>query len=124
MTKDNGDTDLMPLVAVGASLVAIGTALGATWPILGFLLLVGAVTLLVFAVVRMVQRQKGQTAGRAPERSDIWLAAVVVGMMASGGGAALSVVHAPMVGLGLALGGGVLCGIGGWRMIVGASGRD
>jgi hypothetical protein len=124
MKQDTGDTDLMPLVAVGASLVAIGTALSSTWPILGFLMLVGAVTLLVFAVVRMVQRQKGQTAGRAPERADIWLVALVVGMMASGGGAALSVVHAPMVGLSIALGGGVLCGVGGWRMIVGAKGRD
>jgi len=124
MAQHTDDTDLMPLVAVGASLVAIGTALGATWPVLGGLILVAAVTLLVFAVVRMVQRQKGQTAGRAPGRADIWVVALVVGMMASGGGAALSVVHAPMVGLGLALGGGVLCGIGGWRMIVGASGRD
>jgi hypothetical protein len=124
MKQDNGDTDLMPLVAVGATLVAIGTALSSTWPILGFLILVGAVTLLVFAVVRMVERQKGQTEEHEPRRSDVWVVAVVVGMMVSGGGAALSVVHAPMVGLGIALGGGVLCGVGGWRMIVGANGRD
>ena len=44
-------------------------------------------------------------------------------MMLSGGGAALSVVDAPVVGLAIALGGGVLCGVGGWRMIVRASGR-
>jgi len=124
MVQDKGDSDLMPLVAVGAAMVAIGAALGSAQPLIGVLIIVGAVTLLVFAVMRMVQRQKGQTAGRAPERSDIWLAALVVGMMASGGGAALSAVHAPIVGLGIALGGGVLCGVGGWRMIVGANGRD
>jgi hypothetical protein len=44
--------------------------------------------------------------------------------MLSGGGAALSVVQAPMVGVGIALGGGVPCGVGGLRMILGASGRD
>lgn len=124
MKQDNVDTDLMPLVAVGALLVAIGTALSSTWPILGVLILVGAVTLLVFAVVRMVQSQGGHAAGRAPGRSDASVVALVVGMMVSGGGAALSVVHAPMLGLGIALGGGVLCGVGGWRMIVGTSGHD
>ena len=56
MTQHTDDTDLMPLVAVGASLVAIGTALGATWPVLGDLILVAAVTLLAFAVVRMTPR--------------------------------------------------------------------
>jgi hypothetical protein len=124
MQQDTGDNDLMPLVAVGATLVAIGTALSSTWPILGFLILVGAVTLLVFAVVRMVQRQREYAGGREPERSDAWVVSLVIGMMLSGGGAALSAVHAPMIGLGIALGGGVLCSVGGWGMIVGANGRD
>jgi NADH:ubiquinone oxidoreductase subunit 6 (subunit J) len=124
MTQDHDDSDLMPLVAVGAALVATGTALASAQPLLGLLILVGAVTLLVFAVVRMVQRQQGQPEGRKPDRSGVWVVAIVIGMMLSGGGAALSVVHAPMVGLGIALGGGVLCAVGGWRMIVGASGGD
>jgi hypothetical protein len=109
MAQENDDSDLMPLVAVGAALVATGAALASAQPLLGLLILVGAVTLLVYAVVRMVQRQQGR---------------LVIGMMLSGGGAALSAVHAPMVGLGIALGGGVLCAVAGWRMIVGASGRD
>jgi len=124
MTQETGDSDLIPLVAVGASLVAVGTALSSPQPLLGILILMGAVSLLVFTVARMVQRQKGQIEGRKPRRSDVWVLALVFGMMLSGGGAALSMVHAPMVGLGIALGGGVLCGVGGWRMIVGAKGRD
>ena len=121
--QNNDDRDLMPLVVGGAALVATGTALSSVQPMLGLLIVLGAVTLLVFALTRMVQRQKGQIERRKPRRSDVWVVALVFGMMASGGGAALSVVHAPMVGLGIALGGGVLCGVGGWRMIVGASGR-
>ena len=39
-------------------------------------------------------------------------------MMLSGGGAALSVVQFPMLGLGIAVGGGVLCGISAWRLVV------
>lgn len=124
MVQDKSDSDLMPLVAVGAAMVAIGTALSSAQPLIGLLIILGAVTLLVFAVVRMVQRQKGQTAGREPRRSGAWLVAAVFGMMLSGGGAALSIVHDPMVGLGIALGGGVLCGVGGWRMIVGSKGLD
>lgn len=123
MKQENDDSDLMPLVAVGAALVATGTALASARPLLGILILVGAVTLLVFAVVRMVQRQEGQPEGHKADRSGVWVAAIVIGMMLSGGGAALSVVDAPMVGLAIALGGGVLCGVGGWRMIVRASGR-
>lgn len=124
MVQDKSDSDLMPPVAVGAAMVAIGAALSSAQPLIGLLIIVGAVTLLVFAVVRMVQRQKRQTAGREPRGSGAWLAAAVFGMMLSGGGAALSVVHDPMVGLGIALGGGVLCGVGGWRMIVGSKGLD
>jgi len=117
----------MPLVAVGAIMVAIGTALSSLQPLLGLPIIVAAVLLLVFVVVRMMQRQKrqkGQCEGRKPRRSDVWVVALVFGMMASGGGAALSAVHAPMIGFGLALGGGVLCGFSGWRMIIGVSGSD
>ena len=124
MTQENEDSDLMPLVAVGAALVTTGTALASAQPLPGVLILVGAVALLVFALVRMVRRQEGQPEGHKADRSGVWVLAVVIGMMLSGGGAALSVVHAPMVGLGIALGGGVLCAVGGWRMIVGASGGE
>lgn len=125
MTMQNkDDSDLLPLVAGGAALVATGTALGSIRPMLGLLIVLGAVTLLVLALTRMVQRQKGRSEGRNPRRPDVWVVALVFGMMASGGGAALSAVHAPMIGFGIALGGGVLCGVGGWRMIVGVSGRD
>ena len=123
MTQENDDGDLVPLVAVGAILVATGTALSSVQPLLGLVIIVGAVTLLVFALVRMVQRQKGKNAGRKPRRSIVWVVVLVLGMMLSGGGAALTAVHDPMIGLGIALGGGVFCGVGGWRMIIGASGR-
>jgi NADH:ubiquinone oxidoreductase subunit 6 (subunit J) len=124
MAQENDDSDLMPLVALGAALVATGTALASPQPLLGVLILVGAVTLLVFALVRMVQRQEGKPERHKADRSGVWVLAIIIGMMMSGGGAALSVVHAPMVGLGIALGGGVLCAVGGWRMIVGASGGE
>ena len=123
MTQENDDGDLVPHVAVGATLVATGTALSSVQPLLGLVIVVGAVTLLVFALVRMVQRQKGKNAGRKPRRSIVWVVVLVLGMMLSGGGAALSAVYEPMIGLGIALGGAVLCGVAGWRMIVGASGR-
>lgn len=122
--QNNDDSDLLPLVTVGAALVATGTALSSVRPMLGLLVIIGAVTLLVLALTRMVQRQKGRSEGRNPRRPDVWVVALVFGMMVSGGGAALSAVHAPMIGFGIALGGGVLCSVGGWRMIVGASGRD
>jgi len=125
MAWDHDDTDLLPLVAVGAALVATATALSSILPVIGFLIILGGVTLLVFTVVRMVRRQQGRKLQESmPRRPDAWLLAVVFGMMLAGGGAALSGVHAPLVGLGVALGGGVLCGVGGWRMIVGANGRD
>jgi NADH:ubiquinone oxidoreductase subunit 6 (subunit J) len=123
MTQENDDSDLLPLVAVGATLVATGTALSSSQPLLGLVIIVGAVTLLVFALVRMVQRQEGQNEGRKPRRSSVWVAVLVLGMMLSGGGAALTAVNDPVIGLGIALGGGVLCGVGGWRMIIEANGR-
>ncbi len=119
MQKNGDDTDLVLMVAGGAGLVATGTAVGGTQPLIGFAILAVAVTLLIYALVRMARRQKAQDGKDAPRRSDVWILAAVIGMMLSGGGAALAVVLDPAVGLGIALGGGVLCGIGGWRMIVG-----
>ena len=63
MTQENDDSDLVPLVAVGATLVATGTALSSVQPLLGLVIIVGAVTLLVFALVRMVQRQRERMRG-------------------------------------------------------------
>lgn len=123
MTQENDDSDLVPLVAVGAILVATGTALSSVQPLLGIVIIFGAATLLVFALVRMVQRQRQQGEGRTPRRSSVWVVILVLGMMLSGGGAALSALNDPMIGLGIALGGSVLCGVGGWRMITGASGH-
>lgn len=119
MQKNGDDTDLVLMVVGGAGLVATGTAVGGTQPLIGFAILAVAVTLLIYALVRMARRQKAQDGKDAPRRSDVWILAAVIGMMLSGGGAALAVVLDPAVGLGIALGGGVLCGIGGWRMIVG-----
>ncbi len=61
VTPENDDGDLMPLVAAGPALMAPGTALASAQPLLGLLILVGAVMLLFFAVVRIVQRQQGQS---------------------------------------------------------------
>lgn len=46
------------------------------------------------------------------------LSALLIGMMLSGGGAALSVLQNPKLGLGIAVAGGVLCWLGAWRLIV------
>jgi len=109
----------MPLVATGAVLVAVGAALAAARPLIGLAILIGAVALLAFTLLRMMRRQKARQQDRAPRRSDAWLLAVLTGIMLSGGGAALSAVQAPKIGLAIALGGGVLCGVGAWRMILG-----
>ncbi|MDR9428141.1 MAG: hypothetical protein RI538_03605 [Salibaculum sp.] len=119
MVDQDDDTDVMPLVAIGAALVAIGAALASARPLIGILILVGAVVLLVFAILRIVRRQTPRQAARGTGQSGAWLLATLAGMMLSGGGAALSVVLDPMTGLGIALGGGVLCGVGAWRMILG-----
>ncbi len=76
-----------------------------------------AVALLVFVLWRATQRQSMQ-GGERRSMTARWYILLLVGMLGSGGGAALSTTLAPLVGLGVALGGGVLCGVAGWRLIV------
>ncbi len=71
------DTEFISLVAAGAALVATGTALAATSLLIGLVIPLGAVTLVAFALVRMVQRQKGQHVGCKPRRLDAFLKAAI-----------------------------------------------
>lgn len=121
MAKNSDDTDLMLLVATGAALVATGTALASLRPLFGMALILVAVGLLLFTVMRLAQRQKGRWDAHQDQTNGLWLAAVLIGMMLSGGGAALSVVQFPMLGLGIAIAGGLLCGVSTWRLIVAQS---
>ncbi|MDF0603568.1 hypothetical protein P1J78_22820 [Psychromarinibacter sp. C21-152] len=124
MAQDNDDPDLLPLVVVAATLVATGTALSSTRLLFGLLAILAGFILLVPAIVRMVQRQRGQIDERTRGRLNVWAVVLVFGMMLAGGGATLSAVYPPMIGLGIAIGGGVLCCVGGWRLIVGSDWRD
>lgn len=76
---------------------------------------------LLLTIMRLAQRQKGRWDAHQDQTNGLWLAAVLIGMMLSGGGAALSVVQFPMLGLGIAIAGGLLCGVSTWRLIVAQS---
>lgn len=112
----NGPSDQRTLVAVGMSLVAVGAAGGIAQPALGLPVLLVGILVLMVSLLRASREDDGRAAD-ARVQDGLGLVCLLAGMMLAGGGAAFSALQDAVTGLGIALAGGTLCGVGAWWLL-------